>query len=561
MLSELFVGFVLREENCMPKTKTFTLYLAKSDVANFDDLLTETANDRIRTGNATVSESEDLGSKAKAFIFENVPQPPNWLSDVGTVFLGLPKIKNKSSCAIVAFEHGDRIFLTSFAHGWQYIDDSKVEADFGLKVAINSLNDSKIKRIDRSNLGEAIKGVSQSAFQRDFRAFGIDEALDLVRRITGRTNDDEFADTLAGSTSLKITREMTLADLAEIAAEALSRFESDDYKNTGFQIIDKVRPILDRAALAMLDEKAVENIKSGQDNFELSLPGWSEEDVIYYGFSGLRVQRRFPDLLMENYRVELGDKIGDLEVSSIVSKHGVFAEFANDAMAKKRWTIKKALIGSVVVGDGLYAVNEGEWYKLDQQFKDDVDKSFKEFIEEWSETPLKIIQKATPDGKKVGYESELEYNKRCAASYKQVCLDQQDIIVPAVPYGKFEACDLLDIRNKKLIHVKKSSRQSSVLSHFFKQGSNSARILKTFPQARAKLVDRVRRVADKATADTLKKSLGDTLAGWTVEFHIVDAPRADGTFTIPFFSRITLRDEARTLKGMAFDVALKFIPT
>lgn len=133
--------------------------------------------------------------------------------------------------------------------------------------------------------------------------------------------------------------------------------------------------------------------------------------------------------------------------------------------------------------------------------------------------------------------------------------------MPSVPYGKFEACDLIDISNRKLIHVKKSSRQSSVLSHFFKQGSNSAKILKTFPEAKNVLVEKVRAVADDSTAEALQMALGDSLADWTVEFHIVDAPRPDGSFAIPFFSRITLRDEARTLKGMAFEVAIKFIPT
>jgi uncharacterized protein (TIGR04141 family) len=156
----------------------------------------------------------------------------------------------------------------------------------------------------------------------------------------------------------------------------------------------------------------------------------------------------------------------------------------------------------------------------------------------------------------------LDYNKRCAVEYKQICLDQEILTVPAVPYGKFEACDLLDVEHKRLIHVKKSSRQSSVLSHFFKQGSNSARILKTFPEAREVMVQRVRELAGDQAADKLQKALEEPISGWRVEFHIADAPRKDGSFTIPFFSRITLRDEARFLKStMNFDVALRFIPT
>lgn len=75
------------------------------------------------------------------------------------------------------------------------------------------------------------------------------------------------------------------------------------------------------------------------------------------------------------------------------------------------------------------------------------------------------------------------------------------------------------------------------------------------------MIEKVRDLTDDATADKLNVNFGDTLAGWTVEFHIVDAPRADGTHKIPFFSRITLRDEARTLKAMELKVELKFIPT
>ncbi|HBS26248.1 MAG TPA: hypothetical protein DD827_03805 [Gammaproteobacteria bacterium] len=544
----------------MAKTKTFSLYLAKADVENFVDVFTKTAEDKIGAG-AAVFESNDLGEKAIVYVFENNPMPPNWLSVLGNVFQGLPSIKNKSSCAVIVFLHVGRIWIVPFAHGWQFIDDTKIEMDFGLKVAINSLDDDKVKRIDRNHLGEAMKGVLQSAFQRDLQAFGIDEALDLVRRISGRKEGDNFARNLTGATALKISREMELSELADVAEEALNRYNSDSYKATGFHIIDKVRPILDRVVLAKLDSRAVEIIKNNGDNFELSMPGWSEDDVVYYGLYGPGVQGRFPDLLMGKYRDALGANLSALNVEMITSKHGVFAEFNNDAASKKRWSIKKSLIGSVVVGGGLYAISEGEWYRLDQQFKQDVDAAFQALIVAWVGQPLMIIKKISEDGKKTCFESELDYNTRCAADYDQVLLDQKILTVPAIPYGKFEACDLLDIDNKRLIHVKKSSRQSSVLSHFFKQGSNSARILKTIPEARDVMIEKVRGLTDDATADKLKDNFGDTLAGWTVEYHIVDAPRADGTHKIPFFSRITLRDEARTLKAMELKVELKFIPT
>lgn len=544
----------------MAKTKNYSLYLVKPDIESFEEVFTESAKEKILAGDAALIDSDDLGDEATVYIFSSPPKPPAWLADINSVFVGTPALTNKSSCAVVVFRHVERIFVSAFAHGWQYLDDTKIESDFGLKVAINSLDDSKVKRIDSSHLGEAIKGVSQSAFQRELQAFGVDEALDLVRRISGRVEGDDFANSVSGATVLKITREMEFADLPEVAEEALTRSQSTDYQSTGFYIIDKVRPILDKIVLATLDQRAVDIIKNGADNFELSMPGWSEDDVVYYGLYGPGLRGRFPDLLMSNYRDALGAELVDLDIEAI-RKHGVVAEFSNDAGTKKRWSIKKALVGSVVEGGGLYAISEGEWYRLDQQFKADVDAGFAVLKEDWPSPPEVIVKKISEDGKKTGFESELSYNERCAVRYGQVLLDQKILTVPATPYGKFEACDLLDIEGKRLIHVKKSSRQSSVLSHFFKQGSNSARILKTIPEARIALFDKVRELTDDATAAALEAAAGDAMTGWKVEFHIVDAPRDDGTFMIPFFSRITLREESRTLKGMAYNVGLRFIPT
>ena len=127
----------------MPKSKTYSLYLIKQDVTNFEDIFSEEAVKRIKTGNVVRLDSSKLGDKASVYLFENIPIPPNWLSDVSSVFQNVPDIRNKSSSGVVIFKHVDRVFASTYAHGWQFIDDTKIETDFGLRVAINSLNDSK----------------------------------------------------------------------------------------------------------------------------------------------------------------------------------------------------------------------------------------------------------------------------------------------------------------------------------------------------------------------------------------------------------------------------------
>ena len=78
------------------------------------------------------------------------------------------------------------------------------------------------------------------------------------------------------------------------------------------------------------------------------------------------------------------------------------------------------------------------------------------------------------------YQSEESYNAEIATESGYLLLDQKMIRVDDVAGPGIEACDLLDIEGRRFIHVKKSSRQSSVLSHLFKQGGNAAQMIRKY---------------------------------------------------------------------------------
>jgi uncharacterized protein (TIGR04141 family) len=46
---------------------------------------------------------------------------------------------------------------------------------------------------------------------------------------------------------------------------------------------------------------------------------------------------------------------------------------------------------------------------------------------------------------------------------------------------------------------------------------------------------------------------------WRVEFLIADTLRQNGQFNIPFFSKVSLRDELRTLRAMKYETGIRFI--
>lgn len=405
----------------LTKRRTFSLYLAKDGAYAFFDLLTDSAQTKVTASASIRVSGNEIGERSEVYIFPNPPQHPKWLSEVQSAFPSVPNISNTSSAAVVFFEQDSRVFAITFAHGWMYLDETKFVSDFGLMVAVNAINDDSLKMIEHSHLGEAMKGVSQSAFRRDIQSFGIDEALEIVRRVAGQSKDISFATSISGATALKITQEESLASFGQIASSSLAKYTSTAYQNTGFAIIDKVRPITDRVALAELDSKAIDVLKAKGDSFELAMPGWSEDDIVYFGFVGAGMRGRFHDLLIKDYLATLGNVgLSLITPETITRKHFVVAEYNNDLAPQRRWSIKKALVGSITHKGSVFAINEGDWFQLDTLFKNDVDANFSALVNSWASPPLVPIKKISIDGKKTGLESELEYNRRCGKSYDQV---------------------------------------------------------------------------------------------------------------------------------------------
>lgn len=536
--------------------KTWTIFLGKQDVEDFADLLTEEARVRVQHPNTRVVEAPDFGDGARLYVFVAGQFTPRWLREVREHFDVPGQIQTSSAAGLLLFRAADRVFATPFAHGWMYLDEHRFEGDFGLRAAINALDDSKLKRLERANLGDALRAVAQSPFQRGLTSFGLEDALDLIRKISGRTRDDADADTMTGSRSLKLTGELGLADLPELAAAALEYYQSDNYQQTQFAILDSVMPVADRQLSDTLDDLAAASIRDGQEQFELGLPIGFADEAVSFKFIGARKRGTHPDLLLRHYVGALGDRLPQVDAQTL-RDHKISAHFDDDARPDAKWSIRSALVGSLVHDNERYAANEGEWYRIEQGFKNAIEAGFNDLLEDW-DVPPEPLRKIYTDDRNF-YEAEAVYNARFAAAHGFVLLDRELIQIPDVDRSGFESCDILDIVGKRFIHLKKSSRRSNVLSHFFKQGANSARHFSMFADSwirlRALVVDRSGVEAgnrlDTARANPQR---------WKVEFVIADTPRANGAFNIPFFSKVSLRDEIRSIRAMQYDAGLRFIP-
>jgi uncharacterized protein (TIGR04141 family) len=182
-----------------------------------------------------------------------------------------------------------------------------------------------------------------------------------------------------------------------------------------------------------------------------------------------------------------------------------------------------------------------------------------ETVVEWEVQPPPLRKIYDERGSNGHYQREAEYNAEFAAANGFILLDTQQIQIPGVERSGFEPCDILDIPGKRFIHVKKSSRRSSILSHFFKQGANSARQFSIFASAWTELRTLATQVGGEEAGVALDAARADQDRPWKVEFLIADTPRQNGQFNIPFFSKVSLRDELRTLRAMKYETAIRFI--
>lgn len=544
----------------MATTKSFSLYLAKQPVLKEEDLLTDKARELIRAKTAYRSASKTFGDGAVLFTFPGHADPPSWVKMVKSSFAIPDQLNAQSPSAILVFKKGKNSFAMTFSFGHVYLDDAKTEADFGLRVSINALTDGKLKSVERANIGAAIRDHAQAAGQRDLRTFGFNDALDLIRKVSGKASDDEeFADVVTGARSLRFTKKIELIEVPEAALSAVELFNSTAYRKTAFRIIDFLSPVLDTTLQEQLDSSLVTSIKEASDDFEIGIPEVMPTDVGTFRFELAGISEFHADLSLKLYQEGLGDRLSELHVDDL-KRHRIAAYTTSDDKCVAHWSVRDSLVGSLIHHKERYALNEGLWYRVGQAYKKSAEDKFEAILSKPDKKMRALKKKVMPKEKgkkaKIGFQSEESYNEEIAAETGYLLMDQKLIQIDEVPGPGVEACDLLDIPGRRFIHVKKSSRQSSVLSHFFKQGGNAAQMLKKYEPFKASLIAKIKALHGSARAQEFEKSLKDK---WTIEFHIADYPRKNGEFNIPFFSKLSLRDEALDLEAMDFDVAVRFI--
>ncbi len=540
--------------------KSFSLSLLKTSVRDFDEAFSKRFVEQKLGKHGTYEEfTASFATGAKLVLYKSWSDNPKWSHQLSDFFATPIRMEQQSWSGVLVFRECGRFFAVTFGYGWTALDRQKVVDDFGLKAVVNSLSDEAIKSIQHSNLSTALNSVDQSPTRRSVLNFGIQDSLEILKQVSGtlRTSDDD--ELLTGSRSIKMSAKIDLDSIPQRAAQYLSASRSKRYKDTAFAIIDSVTPVYDKGIINRLDNCLINSVLQDEGEFELSVPELPPNEIAAFKFVGVGKNVEQPDLVLKNYISVLGSKARDLSPKKLRSDK-IICIFEDGPRRGSDLKIHEALVGSLEMDGDRYAIDAGRWYLVSASFKQAND----QFIDRYSSEFLGSPRLATildGDGNEK-YESELSFNSHAAVEQLSFCMDQKEVETPGIARSGIELCDILDIGSKKMIHVKKSSRKSAVLSHFFSQASTSARNFSLYPGFKENAFIKVGQEYGEL-AEAQFRAVDATTDPWQIELWILDKPRRGGGFAVPFFSRATFKEQFEYILGLStnFKLKIRYIAT
>lgn len=527
----------------MPKVK-LTILLIKSEITDFNQL--------IRSGDDI--HSQQIGSGVLYYKLSQ-PHSPKWVDTFfdnslnEDVFLQVSSV-NALYLIRRRFENGDRIFAISFGFGRFLLNPDVLDIRFGLITTLNSIKDSQIRSVDLNTL-ESIPRVErvQTSKLSEVRDFGIDEEHDLLRSITGKTKDNlvnHLGNSITGSESLRISVDATFETVGDVLDICYRQYLRNDYLEK-FDWINNLHIVKDNNLIHDLNERIVRDLNFGErDTLWMSIP-----DVLDYSqLCAFRIAEGHDvqdDINIDDVIQEVYEGRTDLTLRDLTSRK-VYAVNGDNAYIGS-WSYYKCIYGEVTVEAGRkFILNEGQWYEVDCDYLQEVEDYYANAMLSTLDMPNSL-----------NGEHEGDYNQRLANLSSNYILMDKKLIPTGVSRNNIEVCDVYTV-DKNLIHVKNGHGSSSVLSHLFNQGYVAAILLaqRDFRLAFNHVLNQHYSDKPNIASFSLPTDEGYNPSDFTITYAIITKKTGDRP-SIPFFSKITFRNIAKTLTNMGYNVLLKNI--
>lgn len=547
--------------------KSINLFLCDTSVTGEMDVLGERARRDIDAG-LTAWVFADIPGLTKACLLTapTTPKEPKWVGLLNIHFPDVESIETKSAGAVLYIEALAERFVMTFGTGHFLIEESKVVSDFGLMITANGAKSDSLRFMDSNNPSAGTKTRVQSDRLAGGDGFDLDSALAFIKRLGGVSEVEELGKSLSGSSGLKYTGPEDISLIIPSLQKALETYKSDSYKTRGLDIIGSLRPVTDKLTIEKLDSQLAEQLGENNGEFVICSPALLHWDTVgVFKYTGRRDKSLHSELSVHDYLSSLKNTEYDYKkdigefLKDMKSSHHANVINADDDELIGRWPIYRCLQGSLEEGGKRYTISDGKWYFVAQSFRDMVEQSFQRCRDGINDQEFPLsIETSDTDRKgnlRVSIETEGSYNQRVQADLAALYLDKETGSVPGIANQKNELCDLFIEKGLRLIHVKRGSRSSGSLHHLFRQGATAARMLRD-PEFLNSISNNLNK---KGRADDAAKIASLSGKNCIIEFRVIDTPRANGDFDIPFFAKVALHYAAREIANTGCKAKIGFV--
>jgi len=528
------------------KREKLTIYLVKKDVSddkkNPDDFIEEDPLiDTSKTKDAINIKADgcDIKLYAKKFTQADYPKWSNFLTTTNLNSLEGVLERTNSTGAILLVKACDREFLITFGSSLHIINSRAIERDFGLKVTLNSVDPKKLRSLDKASYDHnPLNSRNQSAIDSDIFDLNMDAETDLVYALTGTSSLGVFGTQITGRDALIVNPYVSLDTLNLILKAALNQYNKplpDEFK-----WVDNVSKVKDEKEILHLEKELDKHLKLEQrDDFvhlgEPEIVDW--EDHLGYSFDLRPRTERHVTLILNDLKAYIEGKALQFDSENIKKQHVHIND--NDYKVKKTWSAYRCLHAEITKNKEQFILRNGIWYRVNNDLLKDINSYI---------STIPTYQHELPE---FNHKDEGSYNNCVHLNNPDIfaLLDKKNINFGG-SYSKIEFCDL--VRNgKDFIHVK-CYKGSSSLSHLFYQGLVSAEIFVSDKNFRSKL--------NKKLPSNIK--LADiNIRPNSSEYQVVYAIASTkkDVKDLPFFSKVSLKNAVKRLKGLGFEVSVSFI--
>ena len=433
----------------MANKNKLSIYLIKSGIIDIEDIFDKPEK---------IQEFQKYPDGSVVYFVPSYVHEPSWLSSLFHKTGHNDLLQANSRVVLLKklkIDEETKLFALTFGYARFLFKDDILEEQFGMRIILNSIKQNQIRRLSKSSVGSNHKySDEQLPKNSDISEFGFDINRDLMRNVSGKSDDDVFEKSmLTGGDIFSLTVERDIENIDEFLIFCYKRYKENTYKEK-FAWVDNIKYVKDKTTISLLNQKLIEEIKAkNYDKVWMAVPevvSW--EDIKDFKISG--VKDTDGDIYIETVVGSLRSEL--IDITQLQSKKIYARSAADDDKNAYEWTAYKCIIAEIDLDGKQYCLNDGKWYRIDNAFVSTINEQYSSI--DLCETDF---AEYTNNAKEDVYNSEL--HDFLNGSY---LLHTYKISIGGGQGNNIEPCDLF--WDNKMIHVKKNGG-SSVLSHLFNQ--------------------------------------------------------------------------------------------